>query len=144
MVMCDTKAACAEAEQRVRASPRTAGTGAASGQDETGRPELRTAGLRLPRLPPAQADERHHLGEGAPSRLLPPALAVSTQHAECAATREEPNRSKSERMKDVRVLIRELNPILRGWGSHFRTGNAARKFNQLDTVRVEAAASASW
>ena len=35
-------------------------------------------------------------------------------------------------MKDVRVLIRDLNPILRGWGNYFRTGNAARKFNQMD------------
>jgi len=35
-------------------------------------------------------------------------------------------------VKDVRVLISELNPILRGWGNYFRTGNAARKFNQLD------------
>jgi group II intron reverse transcriptase/maturase len=34
--------------------------------------------------------------------------------------------------KDVRVLIRKLNPVLRGWGSHFRTGNAAVKFVQLD------------
>lgn len=36
-------------------------------------------------------------------------------------------------VKDVRVLIRDLNPILRGWGNYFRTGNAAQKFNQLDT-----------
>jgi group II intron reverse transcriptase/maturase len=36
-------------------------------------------------------------------------------------------------VKDVRVLIRDLNPLLRGWGGYFRTGNAARKFNQLDT-----------
>jgi len=36
-------------------------------------------------------------------------------------------------VKDVRVLIRMLNPILRGWGSYFRTGNVAKKFNQLDT-----------
>src|SRR2546427_471465 len=36
-------------------------------------------------------------------------------------------------VKDVRVLIRELNPIVRGWGNYFRTGNAARKFNQLDS-----------
>jgi hypothetical protein len=36
-------------------------------------------------------------------------------------------------VKEVRVLIRELNPILRGWGTYFHTGNAARKFNQLDT-----------
>jgi RNA-directed DNA polymerase len=36
-------------------------------------------------------------------------------------------------VKDVRVLISDLNPILRGWGNYFRTGNADRKFNQLDS-----------
>jgi len=36
-------------------------------------------------------------------------------------------------VKDVRVLISDLNPFLRGWGNFFRTGNAARKFNQLDS-----------
>jgi len=35
-------------------------------------------------------------------------------------------------IKDVRELIAELNPILRGWGNYFRTGNAAEKFQQLD------------
>jgi hypothetical protein len=36
-------------------------------------------------------------------------------------------------VKDVRVLIRDLNPVLRGWGGYFRTGNAAKKFNQVDS-----------
>lgn len=36
-------------------------------------------------------------------------------------------------VKDVRVLIDGLNPVLRGWGNYFRTGNAAQKFNQVDT-----------
>jgi RNA-directed DNA polymerase len=35
-------------------------------------------------------------------------------------------------VKDVRVLIRGLNPVLRGWAGYFRTGNAAEKFNQVD------------
>jgi RNA-directed DNA polymerase len=35
-------------------------------------------------------------------------------------------------VKDVRVLIARLNPLLRGWGNYFRTGNATRKFNQID------------
>ena len=39
--------------------------------------------------------------------------------------------------KDVRVLIRNLNPILRGWGNYYRTGNAAKKFNGLDTYVYE-------
>ena len=34
--------------------------------------------------------------------------------------------------QDLRDVIAELNPILRGWGNYFRTGNAAKKFNQID------------
>src|SRR5690625_3676774 len=33
---------------------------------------------------------------------------------------------------DIRIVIAELNPILRGWGNYFRTGNAADKFRQID------------
>jgi RNA-directed DNA polymerase len=35
-------------------------------------------------------------------------------------------------MKDIREVIRMINPVLRGWGGYFRTGNASDKFNQLD------------
>ena len=35
--------------------------------------------------------------------------------------------------KDVKRIIAILNPVLRGWGNYFRTGNAERKFNQLDS-----------
>ena len=34
---------------------------------------------------------------------------------------------------DIRDVIEQLNPVLRGWGNYFRTGNAAKRFNQLDT-----------
>ena len=34
--------------------------------------------------------------------------------------------------KDVQEIIAALNLVLRGWGNYFRTGNADRKFNQLD------------
>ena len=33
---------------------------------------------------------------------------------------------------DIREVIAELNPILRGWGNYFRTGNAGFKFRQID------------
>ncbi len=36
-------------------------------------------------------------------------------------------------VKDVRVIIRDINPVLRGWGNYFRTGNAAAKFNRIDS-----------
>ena len=34
--------------------------------------------------------------------------------------------------QDIREVIADLNPVLRGWGNYFRTGNAAKKFNQID------------
>lgn len=37
---------------------------------------------------------------------------------------------------DIRDVISQINPILRGWGSYFRTGNAAYKFNEIDRYVV--------
>ena len=34
---------------------------------------------------------------------------------------------------DTRVVIADINPVLKGWGEYFRTGNAAKRFNQLDS-----------
>jgi RNA-directed DNA polymerase len=38
---------------------------------------------------------------------------------------------------DIRVVIADVNPLLRGWGNYFRTGNAARKFRQADDYVVK-------
>jgi hypothetical protein len=37
---------------------------------------------------------------------------------------------------DIREVIADLNPVLRGWGTYFRTGNAATCFNQIDDYVV--------
>ena len=37
---------------------------------------------------------------------------------------------------DIRDVIADLNPLLRGWGNYFRTGNAAGKFRQADDYVV--------
>jgi RNA-directed DNA polymerase len=34
---------------------------------------------------------------------------------------------------DLRLIIAQLNPVLRGWGQYFCTGNANTRFNQLDS-----------
>jgi group II intron reverse transcriptase/maturase len=34
---------------------------------------------------------------------------------------------------DLRDVIKDVNATLRGWGNYFRTGNAARCFNRVDT-----------
>ena len=47
-----------------------------------------------------------------------------------AKVRERTDRRRSG--TDIREVIVDLNPILRGWGNYFRTGNAARKFIQAD------------
>ena len=47
--------------------------------------------------------------------------------------RELTDRSRRAGMKDVREVIRDLNPVLRGWGNYFRTGNASIKFQQVDS-----------
>lgn len=36
----------------------------------------------------------------------------------------------------IEWIIEDLNPILRGWGNYFRTGNAADKFRQVDRYVV--------
>jgi RNA-directed DNA polymerase len=38
---------------------------------------------------------------------------------------------------DIREVIADLNPVLRGWGQYFGTGNAARHFNRLDWYVVD-------
>jgi len=35
-------------------------------------------------------------------------------------------------VKDVKEIIADLNPVLRGWGNYFRTGNAHREFHRVD------------
>ncbi|WP_347780629.1 group II intron reverse transcriptase/maturase [Nonomuraea sp. B5E05] len=48
--------------------------------------------------------------------------------------RERTDRRRSG--TDVRDVIADLNPVLRGWGNYFRTGNASRKFLQIDDYVV--------
>ena len=52
-----------------------------------------------------------------------------------ARVRELTPRSRCH--ENVRRIIADLNPVLRGWGQYFRTGNAAIKFIQMDTYVEE-------
>jgi len=54
-----------------------------------------------------------------------------------ARVKELTGRSRWSGMKDVRAVIDVLNPVLRGWGNYFRTGNAALKFAALDKYVVQ-------
>ena len=46
--------------------------------------------------------------------------------------RELTERRRWAGMRDIREVIAVLNPVLRGWGNYFRTGNAADRFRSLD------------
>jgi len=46
--------------------------------------------------------------------------------------RELTDRRRRAGMKDIRIAIRDLNPVLRGWGNYFRTGNASDHFREID------------
>jgi RNA-directed DNA polymerase len=43
---------------------------------------------------------------------------------------------KNRAGQDIREVIAGLNPLLRGWGNYFRTGNSADKFRQADDYVV--------
>jgi len=49
-----------------------------------------------------------------------------------ARIRELTDRRRRSGMKDIREVVRDLNPVLRGWGGYFCTGNASLKFQQVD------------
>jgi RNA-directed DNA polymerase len=49
-----------------------------------------------------------------------------------AKVRALTDRRRRAGMKDIREVIVALNPVLRGWGRYFATGNAAIKFVQID------------
>jgi RNA-directed DNA polymerase len=52
-----------------------------------------------------------------------------------ARVRELTPRSRCH--QDLHAVIAALNPVLRGWGQYFRTGNASRQFLTLDRYVVE-------
>jgi group II intron reverse transcriptase/maturase len=49
-----------------------------------------------------------------------------------ARIRELTDRRRWAGLRDIREVIEVLNPVLRGWGNYFRTGNASWKFQQVD------------
>ncbi|HEU4798538.1 MAG TPA: group II intron reverse transcriptase/maturase [bacterium] len=133
VIMCDTEAACAEAERRVRAI--LAQLGLELHPDKTRRVDLSRGRqgfdflgchLRKRMSGPIWERERRRV------YFLQRWPSVRSMKRVRQRVKEMTGRDRHG-VKDVRVLIRDLNPVLRGWGNYFRTGNAARKFKQMDT-----------
>lgn len=49
-----------------------------------------------------------------------------------AKVKELTDRRRRAGIRDIREVIADLNPVLRGWGNYFRTGNASRQFIAID------------
>jgi RNA-directed DNA polymerase len=49
-----------------------------------------------------------------------------------ARIRELTDRRRWAGLQDIKQVIDLLNPVLRGWGNYFRTGNASWKFQEVD------------
>jgi len=132
VVMCDTEAACVEAEQRVREV--LARLGLELHPDKTRRVDLSRGrqgfdflGCHLHKRMSGAIWER----ERRRVYFLQRWPSQRSMQRVRQRVKELTGRHRNG-VKDVRVLVRDLNPILRGWGNYFRTGNAARKFNQMD------------
>jgi RNA-directed DNA polymerase len=132
VVMCRTKNECAEAEARVRVI--LSRLGLELHPDKTRRVELYNGkegfdflGCHLHKRMSGRIWERdkrklyflHRWPSQRSMQRLRQRVKELTQRRRCH--------------DDLRDVIADLNPLLRGWGNYFRTGNAARRFNQLDT-----------
>jgi RNA-directed DNA polymerase len=132
VVMCNTRSACDEAERAVRAI--LARLGLELHPDKTRRVDLSWGKegfdflgchLRKRLSGPIWERERKRV------YFLQRWPSQRSMKRVRQRVRERTGRERNG-ARDVRVLIADLNPILRGWGNYFRTGNAASKFNQVD------------
>ncbi|MBI3506740.1 MAG: group II intron reverse transcriptase/maturase [Proteobacteria bacterium] len=131
VVMCRTKGECEKAEQRIREILRRLGL--ELHPDKTRRVELfdgkegfdclghhlrkRMSGVRWER----KRQRVYFLNRWPSQRAL--------KRVRARVKELTPRRRCHE---DIREVIATLNPVLRGWANYFRTGNAAKRFNQID------------
>jgi len=131
VVMCDTASTCEQAEQRVRET--LTRLGLELHPDKTRRVDLSRG-----------REGFDFLGCHLHKRMSGPWW--EKLHRRVYYLQRWPSRRAMQRMRqrvkqltprgvchrDLRDLIVQLNPVLRGWGGYFRTGNAATKFQQVD------------
>jgi len=131
VVMCDTKAACEQAEQRVREM--LARLGLELHPEKTrqvdlsrGREGFDFLGCHLRKRMSGRLWEQRHRRVYYLQRW--PSQRAMRRVRQRVKTLTPPAACH----RDLRAIITQLNPVLRGWGAYFRTGNAAVKFGQVD------------
>lgn len=131
VVMCDTKAACEQAEQRIREI--FARLGLELHPEKTRRVDLSHGcegfdflGCHLRKRMSGPLWERVH------RRVYYLQRWPSHRAMRRIRERVKTMTPRGACHRDLRDTIAQLNPVLRGWGAYFRTGNAAVKFGQVD------------
>ena len=131
VVMCDTKAACEQAEQRVRAI--FARLGLELHPEKTRRVDLSRGamgfdflGCHLRKRMSGRIWEQRH------QRVYYLQRWPSQRAMQRVRRRVKQLTPRGACHRELRQTIAQLNPVLRGWGGYFRTGNAAIKFGQVD------------
>jgi group II intron reverse transcriptase/maturase len=131
VVMCDTASACEQAEHRVREI--LARLGLELHPEKTQRVDLSRGaagfdflGCHLHKRMSGPIWEKRHQRVYFLQRW-------PSQRAMCRLRqRVKGLTSRGVCHRDLRETIARLNPVLRGWGAYFRTGNAADKFGWVD------------
>jgi group II intron reverse transcriptase/maturase len=131
VVMCDTASGCEQAEQRVRAT--LARLGLELHPEKTRHVDLSRGaagfdflGCHLHKRMSGPIWEKRHQ-RGYFLQRWPSHRAMSRLRQ-----RVKGLTSRGACHRDLRETIAQLNPVLRGWGAYFRTGNAAAQFGQAD------------
>lgn len=132
VVICKTKRACEQAEERIRVI--LARLGLELHPDKTRRVELYDGKEGFDFL-------GCHLHKRLSGRLLEKKGVrlyflqrwPSQRSMQRIRQRVKELTPKSRCHADLRDVIADLNPVLRGWGSYFRTGNATKHFVRVDS-----------
>jgi RNA-directed DNA polymerase len=136
VVMCDTTKAIDEAEQRIRAV--LTRLGLELHPEKTRRVDL-SRGLQGFDFLGCHLRKRMsgRIWERSRKRVYYLHREPSQRSMKRVRQRVKDIAPNGRRHADVRTLISALNPVLRGWGNYFRTGNAANKFLAVDSYVVE-------
>jgi len=131
VVMCDTKAACEQAEQRIHEI--FARLGLELHSEKTRRVDLSRGaagfdflGCHLRKRMSGPIWERRH------QRVYYLQRWPSQRAMQRIRQRVKALTPRAGCHRDLRDTIAQLNLVLRGWGGYFRTGNAALKFGDVD------------
>src|SRR5262245_8191239 len=131
VVMCDTKSACEQAEQRVQAVLTRLGLELHPAKTRRvdlswGREGFDFLGCHLRKRLSGRVWEHHR------QRVYFLQRWPSQRAMRRIRQRVHDKTARGACHRELRETIAALNPVLRGWGAYFRTGNAAIKFGPVD------------